>query len=100
MNGKKHGVFSLLPKPMMVLHCVGLVCNVVLAVRFPQRWQDFLHPSCTSKSLHPNFGIEKEMHFFQSSTQDSLVSSVDGDVVAILSVAILFSNGQFDEHLP
>ena len=52
----------------MVLHCVGLGLAVVSS---SQALHDFLQFFSTSESLHPNLGIENEVHFFHSFTQNA-----------------------------
>ena len=79
MNGKKHGVFSLLPWPDIVLHCVGLGLAVVSS---SQALHDFLQFFRTSKSLHPNLGIENEVHFVHSFTQNAVASNGDEEDVS------------------
>ncbi len=68
LNEKRHGAFSLLPWPEMVLHCAGLGLAVVSS---SQALHDFLQFFRTSESLHPNLGIENEVHFFHSFTQNA-----------------------------
>ena len=91
LNGKRHGVFSLLPWPDIVLHCVGLGLAVVSS---SQALHDFLQFFRTSESLHPNLGIENEVHFFHSFTQNAVVS--DGDREDVSSSAACASDLAFD----
>ena len=79
LNGKRHGVFSLLPWPDIVLHCVGLGLAVVSS---SQALHDFLQFFRTSKSLHPNLGIENEVHFFHSFTQNEVAFNGDEEDVS------------------
>ena len=83
LNGKRHGVFSLLPWPDSVLHCVGLGLAVVSS---SQALHDFLQFFCTSKSSHPNLGIENEVHFFHSFTQNAVASDGNEEDISSSSV--------------
>ena len=75
----------------MVLQCVGLGSDVVSP---SQALQDFLQFFRTSESLHPNLGIENEVHFVHSFTQKSVVS--DGDKEGVSSSAACSSDFESD----
>ena len=71
----------------MVLHCVGLGLAVVSS---SQALHDFLQFFRTSESLHPNLGMENEVHFVHSLTQNEVVS--DGDKEDVSSSAACSSD--------